>query len=61
VILTALVECGNCELTYEGSWEDDSDTTQDMDEAPVAWQECPECKTEQQETYPGWINRTEAG
>jgi rubredoxin len=61
MILPGTVECRNCGLTYETAWVDDSDTLQDMDEAPSEWQECPECRTEQFEQYPGWVNRTEAG
>lgn len=58
--LTGLVEC-HCGMVYEGTWTDDSDTMQDMDEAPSQIQVCPGCCAAQYETYPGWVNHTEAG
>lgn len=61
--LTALVDCGNpaCGETYEGRWLDDSMSVQDMAEPPVAVQECPLCGHTQEETYPAWCFRSEAG
>ncbi len=59
--LTAVVECDSCGELYEGSWEDDSDTVQDMAENPVAIQACPHCAHEQEEEYPGFGFRSEAG
>jgi hypothetical protein len=62
MILTALVDCAECGETYQGSWEvPDADTMEDVDEAPTQEQTCPACGHVQQETYPGWVNRTEAG
>lgn len=61
MILVAWIECLECGVTYAGGWEDDSDTIEDIDEAPVKEQVCPACGHVQQELYPGWINRTEAG
>jgi len=61
--LTALVDCVNpdCGETYEGRWLDDSMSVQDMAEPPVAEQECPSCGHKQEETYPAWCFRSEAG
>lgn len=61
LVLHANIDCEKCELTYEGTWHDDSHTVQDMAEPPVAEQECPGCGHRQQETYPGWMYRSEAG
>ena len=59
--LTALVDCASCGTTYEGRWLDDSMSVQDMAEPPEAVQECPSCGHRQQEVYPGWMFRSEAG
>jgi uncharacterized protein (DUF983 family) len=61
VVLTANVDCEACGEVYSGRWEDDSDTVEDMAEQPVAVQKCPACGHEQQEEYPGWGFRSEAG
>jgi hypothetical protein len=61
--LTALVDCGNpgCGETFDGHWQDDSLSVQDMAEPPEAEQECPACGHRQLEVYPGWCFRSEAG
>jgi hypothetical protein len=63
VVLTALVDCENpdCGETYEGRWEDDSMSVQDMAEPPAAEQECPLCGHKQFEVYPAWCFNSEAG
>ncbi len=61
VTVTALVDCEACGATYEASWFDVADTAQDMDGAPTREMACPNCGHVQTETYPGWVNRTEAG
>ncbi len=59
--LTAFVTCNQCGNDYEGHWFDDSLDIQDMAEAPVSVQECPGCGHKQEEEYPGWSFRSEAG
>jgi hypothetical protein len=59
-LLTAFIDCGVCETTYEGVWADDSIDEQDRAEAPVADQTCPDGHTEPVE-YPAWSWRSEAG
>jgi hypothetical protein len=61
VILVAQVDCEVCGETYQGNWDVEADTIEDVDEAPTESQECPNCGEFQVETYPGWVNRTEAG
>ncbi len=58
---TALVECRECGTLYEGTWYDDSQTAEDMVDAPEAYLECPSCEHVQLEAYPGWMNVSEAG
>src|SRR5215472_16843731 len=41
--LTALVDCDGCGTTYEGRWQDESMSVQDMAEPPEAEQTCPAC------------------
>jgi hypothetical protein len=59
--LTALVDCGSCDETYEGVWLDESMSVQDMAEPPEAGQVCPCCGHKQLEVYPAWCWRGEAG
>ena len=61
LVLTGLVECESCELVYQGEWADNSDTLDDMAEAPEQTQYCPGCGHPQDETWPGWAYRSEAG
>lgn len=61
MFLMALVDCAGCGTAYQGCWTAEADTLQDLDEAPVSVQQCPCCGHSQQETWPGWINYTEAG
>jgi hypothetical protein len=59
--LTANVECAQCGAVYDGWWiEAAADTVQDLEEAPVQEQTCP-CGHVQEEQWPGWTFRTEAG
>jgi len=58
--LTATVDCMECGTPYTGSWPG-PDEDQELDEAPVAVQECPVCLYQQEETWPGWAYSTEAG
>jgi uncharacterized Zn finger protein len=57
--VSATVDCEECGTPYPGRWSA-ADPDQ-MDEAPVAVQRCPECGHEQEEAYPGWTIHTEAG
>jgi hypothetical protein len=59
-ILTALVECPACDVTFEGSWRDDSMDEEQRDEAPVGEQECPAGHKFVAE-FPGWSFYGEAG
>jgi hypothetical protein len=59
--LTANVDCRQCGAAYEGQWADSSISLEDMTEPPVAMQECPACGCRQEETWPGWMHRSEAG
>jgi hypothetical protein len=61
VVLTALIDCGACGVTYDGRWEDNSASVQDMAEPPEAEQACPGCGNVQLEVFPGWCWNTEAG
>jgi len=54
------VDCMECGTPYIGSWPG-PDEDQELDEAPVAVQECPVCLYQQEETWPGWAYSTEAG
>ena len=58
---SANVDCENCQATYEGTWTDDSISVEDMVDAPVQVQTCPGCGHQQEEEYPGWMFRSEAG
>jgi len=60
--LIATVDCNSCGTPYTGSWIG-PDEDQEMDEAPVAVQECPnpDCLHQQDEVWPGWAYSTEAG
>lgn len=62
LVLHGLVDCLKCGETYEGVWTDEgSDTVQDMDGAPVQDQACLNCGHVQEEIWPGWAFRSEAG
>lgn len=61
IILHANVDCDECGATYDGEWDDIADSVQDLEEAPVAEQECPGCGHKQWEEWPGWVVHTEAG
>jgi hypothetical protein len=61
LVLTANVDCGSCLAVFEGVWTDPSITIEDMTEPPVAVQKCPVCGAEIEETWPGWMFRSEAG
>jgi hypothetical protein len=61
LILRALVDCGSCGETFEGTWTDDSMSVQDMAEPPEAGQACPACGHVQLEVYPAWCFNSEAG
>jgi hypothetical protein len=55
-----IIGCPACGIEFEAVWLSESDTIQDMDEAPVARQTCPDGHTFEAE-YPGWTSFTEAG
>lgn len=56
-----MAECEVCTTLYEGTWYDDSQTAEDMVDAPEADLKCPSCGHVQHEAYPGWMNTSEAG
>lgn len=60
VVLSANIDCPVCGTTFEGVWRPVADTIQDLDEAPVQSQVCPDGHEFDAE-YPGWISYTEAG
>lgn len=60
-ILTAFLDCPECQLTFEATWADDSLDLQDMPSAPVATHTCPACGHQFTQEYPGWSLFTEAG
>lgn len=59
-VLTALVDCPSCEVTFEGQWVDSSMDIEQMDGPPVAEQACT-CGEVFEETYPGWSEYGGAG
>lgn len=59
-VLTAVVECPECGVEFEGAWYDGSMDAEQRDEAPVAEQECPAGHRFEAE-YSGWSYTTEAG
>jgi hypothetical protein len=61
LVLTAYLDCPECEAVFEGVWKDDSLSVQDMAEAPVADQTCPNGHVMAAEEYSGWMFRSEAG
>jgi hypothetical protein len=61
IVLRSLLDCPSCEATFEGIWEDDSLSLQDMAEAPVADQTCVCGHVMKDEEFPGWMFRSEAG
>jgi hypothetical protein len=58
-VVVATVDCNRCGTPYTGSWV--VPDAEQLDEAPRAVQECPECFHQQDEPYPGWTIHTEAG
>jgi hypothetical protein len=58
--LTAILDCPECEASFEGQWIDDSIDPEQRDEAPVQGQECPNGHRFEA-AYPGWSWFTEAG
>jgi len=60
LVLTANVDCESCGAVYQGMWADSSMSLEDMAEPPVAVQSC-SCGHQQEETWPGWCFRSEAG
>lgn len=58
---SANVDCLRCAVVYEGTWTDSSISVEDMVDAPVQEQTCPQCGYVQEEEYPGWMFRSEAG
>lgn len=59
-VLTATVECPECDTVFEGYWADDSMDAEQRDEAPVAAQEC-QCGHRFEAEYPGWSELGGAG
>jgi hypothetical protein len=62
VRLVTIQTCDDCDVDFEGVWVDaESDTIQDMAEAPVADQTCPNGHVMKDVEYPGWAFMSEAG
>jgi len=60
--LPARVDCEKCGEVYEETWDDDSDTIEDMAEPPVKDSRCPGCgHVHEDMEWPGWMFRSEAG
>jgi len=60
VILTAILDCPQCDVPFEGQWADDSIDPEQRDDAPVQIQACPNGHQFEAQ-YPGWSYLTEAG
>jgi hypothetical protein len=61
LVFTEWVDCPACGTTFEGQFFDDSDTIQDLTEAPQGAHECPECRYEWVSGMTGWTFFSEAG
>jgi len=61
LVLRAILDCSDCDESFEGVWHDSSLSIQDMAEPPVADQKCPNGHVMKDEVYPGWCFRSEAG
>lgn len=60
-LFTEQVDCPVCGTTFEGQFHDDSDTVQDITDAPQSAQTCPECAYEWVAAMTGWTFFSEAG
>lgn len=58
---TELTDCQSCEFTFEVSFSDDSDSVQDMTDAPESVVACPSCGFRQLVRMTGWMFFSEAG
>lgn len=58
---TENVDCPICDTTFEGVFHDDSDTVEDMTDAPVGSHTCPSCHHEWISGMSGWTFFSEAG
>lgn len=57
-----IIDCEECDEPFEGYWQDDSITEEDMTDLPVADQRCPGCGHINREVeWPGWFFKSEAG
>lgn len=61
LVFEELVDCPQCDTTFTGQFADDSDTVQDVTEAPQGIQTCPACGYEWVALLSGWTFFTEAG
>ena len=60
-LFTERVDCPACGTTFVGEFRDDSDSLQDLTDAPQGAHECPECLHEWVSGMTGWTFFTEAG
>ncbi len=60
-LFTERVDCPACDTMFEGQFHDDSDTVQDIAEAPQGCHACPVCGYQWVSTLTGWTFFSEAG
>lgn len=58
--LTAILDCPECDVSFDGEWNDDSMDPEQRDDVPVQVQQCPKGHRFEAE-YPGWSYTSEAG
>lgn len=61
LVFEELVDCPRCDTTFTGLFVDDSDTVQDLTDAPQGGHTCPNCGYEWISGLSGWTFFTEAG
>lgn len=60
-VFTEQVDCPRCGTTFEGLFSDDSDTVQEITEAPQGTHQCPKCGYQWVSDFSGWTFFSEAG
>ena len=59
---SAIIDCSKCGTSFHAEWVTDLIDRQQLDEAPVADQQCPACQHVMIAVpYPGWAIFGEAG
>ncbi len=60
---TENVTCKHCNEVFEGTFYDytQSQSVEDMTEAPAGWHQCPACRFSWVSEMTGWMFYTEAG